>query len=98
MKMRADSRLGQPSEVIPQFFKSVQHTVGKAYWRCDIPPLEKDISYIQVSAGEMYTVLLRSDSDVVASGWDRYGQCTIPELEEGVSYTLMGVPWLVEGT
>jgi len=60
---------------------------GRHIGDADIPPLEKDISYIQVSAGEMYTVLLRSDSDVVASGWDRYGQCTIPELEEGVSYT-----------
>lgn len=34
--------------------------------------------YAAVSAGRMHSVLLRSDDQAVACGWDRYGQCSIP--------------------
>ena len=54
---------------------------------CDIPPLEKGVSYAQVSAGRDHTVLLRSDGTAVAFGLNDDGQCNLPLLEEGVSYT-----------
>eukprot|EP00435_Cladocopium_sp_Y103_P031612 s3198_g8.t1 len=46
--------------------------------QCDIPPLDKGISYTQVSAGLHHTVLLRSDGSVVACGLNNNRQCDIP--------------------
>jgi len=46
--------------------------------QCDIPPLEKGLSYTQVSAGLYHTVLLRSDGSVVACGLNSNRQCNIP--------------------
>ena len=54
---------------------------------CQIPPLDKGVSYTQVSAGHKHTVLLRSDGRAVACGDNSRGQCNIPSLDEGVSYT-----------
>ena len=42
--------------------------------------------YIQVSAGDEHTVLLRSDGHAVACGLESSG-CEIPPLEEGMTYT-----------
>ena len=39
------------------------------------------------SAGEVHTVLLRSDGNVDCCGRNLYGQCNIPALEEGMKYT-----------
>eukprot|EP00438_Fugacium_kawagutii_P028054 Skav235472 [mRNA] locus=scaffold1269:196071:197401:+ [translate_table: standard] len=55
--------------------------------RCDIPPLDDGVTYIQVSAGGYHTVLLRSDGSAVACGYDSDGQCDIPPLENGSTYT-----------
>ena len=38
-------------------------------------------------AGELHTVLLRSDGEAVACGANFHGHCRIPPLEEGISYT-----------
>ena len=46
----------------------------------NIPPLDEGISYSQVSAGDSHTVLLRSDGQAVARGWNSDGQCNIPSL------------------
>ena len=54
--------------------------------QCSIPPLDKGISYIQVSAGVTHTLLLRSDGQAVACGAKANGQCSIPPLDEGLSY------------
>jgi alpha-tubulin suppressor-like RCC1 family protein len=42
------------------------------------------------SAGELHSVLLRSDGYVVALGQNVSGQCDIPDLDEGISYTQAG--------
>ena len=42
---------------------------------------------MQVSAGVLHTVLLRSDGCAVACGMNEDGQCNIPLLGEGLSYT-----------
>ena len=55
--------------------------------QCNIPPLDAGMSYTQVSAGYMHTVLLRSDGSAVACGLNNLGQCSIPLVEEGVAYT-----------
>ena len=61
---------------------------GDNSWgQCNIPPLDKGMSYIQVSAGSHHTVLLLSDGSAVACGWNNFGQCDIPPLDEGMSYT-----------
>jgi alpha-tubulin suppressor-like RCC1 family protein len=56
--------------------------------RCSIPPLDRGITYMQLSAGYDHTVLLRSDGIVVvAIGSNDHGQCNIPSLDEGMTYT-----------
>ena len=42
------------------------------------PPLDEGMSYTQVSAGSVHTVLLRSDGSVVAFGGNDVEQCDIP--------------------
>lgn len=42
------------------------------------------------SAGELHSVLLRSDGYAVALGQNVSGQCDIPDLDEGISYTQAG--------
>jgi len=49
--------------------------------------LEEGTTYIQVSAGDNHTVILRSDGCAVACGKNLYGQCDIPPLKEGIIYT-----------
>ena len=44
------------------------------------------MTYTQISAGSIHTVLLRSDGSAVAIGGNRHGQCNIPLLDEGVAY------------
>merc|ERR1711971_1078365 len=51
-----------------------------------IPALDGDLTYTQVSAGELHTVLLRSDGAVVACGQDDHGQCNIPALDGDLKY------------
>ena len=48
--------------------------------QCSIPPLDEGISYIQVSAGFLHTVLLRSDGQAVACGKNPDLECDIPSL------------------
>jgi hypothetical protein len=43
-----------------------------------IPPLDEGMSYTQVSAGCVHTVLLRSDGSVVTFGGNDVEQCDIP--------------------
>ena len=40
-----------------------------------------------MSAGEFFTVLLRSDGKAIACGESDFDQCDFPVLEEGMSYT-----------
>ena len=54
--------------------------------QCDIPRLPDGITYTQVSAGQFYTVLLRSDGDAVTCGRNDSGQCDIPTLDPGTWY------------
>ena len=39
-----------------------------------------------VSAGLMHTVLLRSDGNAVAFGWNEDGRCDVPPLVPGLGY------------
>ena len=55
--------------------------------QCEIPELEEDVTYTQVSTSGIHTVLLRSDGLAVACGANDDGQCDIPRLEGGVVYT-----------
>ena len=43
--------------------------------RWHIPPLDEGMSYAQVSAGCVHTVLLRSDGSVVTFGGNNVEQC-----------------------
>ena len=43
--------------------------------------------YCQVSAGNLHTVLLRSDGRAVAVGCNDRGRCDVPILEDGVTYS-----------
>ena len=54
--------------------------------RCNIPPLDKGMTYTQISAGSIHTVLLRSDGSAVAIGGNGGGLCNIPPLDEGFAY------------
>ena len=57
--------------------------------QCDIPSLDKGISYRQVSAGGCHTVLLRSDGEAAAA-CGREIECSIPSIrtfEQGIFYT-----------
>ena len=52
------------------------------------PPLDEGVSYMQVSAGNVHTLLLQSDGGAVACGRNgSNGTCNIPPLDEGVWYT-----------
>ena len=42
--------------------------------------LVKDLTYTQVAAGHVHTVLLKSDGTVAAYGSNEDGQCNIPVL------------------
>ena len=58
---------------------------------CNIPRLEENLTYLQVSAGGVtnglgHTVLLQSDGCAVACGDNIQGQCDLPILEPGVKY------------
>ena len=46
--------------------------------QCNIPILEKGVTYIQVAAGGYHTILLRSDGTCVACGDNSCGQFNIP--------------------
>lgn len=60
---------------------------GRHIGDADIPPLEKDISYTQVSAGGFHTVPLRTDGSAVACGRNIDGECSVQPLCDGMSYT-----------
>ena len=53
----------------------------------NIPALPAGVTYSEVGAGRLHTVLLRSDGTAVAVGFNFYGQLNIPPLPEGVTYT-----------
>ena len=55
--------------------------------QCDLPELEENATYTQVSAGNCHTACLRHDGVAVACGWNDSGQCDLPDLDEGVRYT-----------
>ena len=55
--------------------------------RCNIPPLDEGMTYVQVSAGFAHTVLVRSDGSAVAIGDNRHGKCTVPPLDKRMTYT-----------
>ena len=55
--------------------------------QCDIPMLDEGLTYTQVAAGVLHSLLLRSDGTVVACGSNSKGQCNIPALDEGITYT-----------
>ena len=52
--------------------------------QCSIPAFDEGVTYTQVSAGGVHTVLLRSDGCAVACGWNRGD---IPPVDHGVTYT-----------
>ena len=54
--------------------------------QCSLPPLDEGVSYSQVSAAGLHTVLLRSDGQAVACGFYSHGKDGIPPLAGGLSY------------
>ena len=54
---------------------------------CNVPQLDGEVSYLQVSAGICHTVLLRSDGLAAACGLNLEGQCDIPTPEPLNGYT-----------
>ena len=52
----------------------------------NLPSLDAGISYTQVSAGGLHTVLLRSDRYAVACGFNASEQTNISQLEPGKKY------------
>ena len=54
---------------------------------CEIPTLDGGLTYTQVSAGIIHTVLLRSNGTAVACGSNEFGQCDIPMLDGSLTYT-----------
>ena len=60
-----------------------------------VPPLghpdayraEEGLTFTQVAANSLFTVLLRSDGIAVVFGGNYDGQCNIPALDPGVTYT-----------
>ncbi|CAK0800355.1 unnamed protein product, partial [Prorocentrum cordatum] len=65
--------------------------------QCDLPALPAGLTYTQVAAGGLHTVLLRSDGTAVARGRsdgtavacgdNDHGQCDLPALPAGLTYT-----------
>merc|ERR1719183_2425345 len=45
------------------------------------------VHYVQAAAGGGHTVLLRSDGEVDAIGYNANGQCNVPSLPAGMHYT-----------
>jgi len=52
----------------------------------DIPVLDDRLTYTQVSAGMLHTVLLRSNGIAVACDRNEHGQYNIPALPTGMFY------------
>ena len=48
--------------------------------------LDGDVTYTQIYAGGIHTVLLRSDGKVLAVGRNNSGQCDITVLDLDVTY------------
>ena len=59
---------------------------NNSFGKCDIPPLDEGMAYIQVSAGLEHSVLLRSDGGAVAIGRNIHGECNMPLPEPGIRY------------
>jgi hypothetical protein len=67
-----------------------RNTSGQA----NVPALPPGVTYTAASAGEMHTVLLRSDGQAVAFGYGNDGQLAIPALPPGTSYTAVSAGYL----
>ena len=59
------------------------------------PTLVGDLTYTQVAAGMLHTVLLRSDGTAVACGRHEDGQTDLPELDEDLAYIAHMLPALL---
>ena len=59
-------------------------TRGNNFHRqCDVPEAKVGARHMQVAAGSHHTVLLLSDGQVVACGYNDFGQCNVPEAAWG---------------
>ncbi|CAK0887599.1 unnamed protein product, partial [Prorocentrum cordatum] len=65
-----------------------------SYGQCDLPALPAGLTYTQVAAGGIHTVLLRSDGTAVACGWI-HGQCDLLALSAGLTFTVHLLPALL---
>ena len=71
-----------------------------------VPDLPAGLHFTAVAAGQLHTVLLRSDGQAVAFGSNEFGQTAVPDLPVGLKYTLepglhilwMRVSWVVRKT
>ncbi|CAK0902385.1 unnamed protein product [Prorocentrum cordatum] len=62
--------------------------------QCDLPALGEGLAYVQVAAGGVHTVLLRSDGAAVACGWNVFQQCDLPALRTRWAHWLRWQPCL----
>jgi hypothetical protein len=67
-----------------------RNTSGQA----NVPALPTGVTYTAASAGEMHTVLLRSDGQAIAFGYGNDGQLAIPALPAGTTYTAVSTGYL----
>ena len=68
---------------------------NNGHGQCDPPALVADLSYTQVSAGWLHTVLFTSDGAAVACGRSGFGECDLPALVGGLTYTSNLLPPLL---
>lgn len=62
--------------------------------QADVPALPDGVTYTAASAGEMHTVLLRSDGQAIAFGYGVDGQLAVPMLPAGTTYTAVSAGYI----
>ena len=55
--------------------------------QCDLPALEKGVTYTHIATGGGHAMLLRSNGEAVACGNNIHSQCMLPALKWGVKYS-----------
>ena len=58
-----------------------------------IPNVPTGVTYVGIAAGYNHTALLRSDGQIVAIGYNSYGQCNVPPLSVGERYVKVKSQW-----